>query len=70
MNARRLNRTCNKDTHDMMKTGKKMAAIAVVLLTVLAAVYAAYGVLKYQEKISNTVTVTGYEIQLWRADTN
>jgi hypothetical protein len=52
-----------------MKLGKgKLASIAVVGILLLVAV--SYGILKYQESISNTVTITGYEIQMWRKDTN
>ena len=29
-----------------------------------------YAVIKYTEKITNTATIKGYEIALWRTDTN
>lgn len=49
---------------------QKIKKIALLCLLSILIVGIAFGVLKYTEKISNTVTVTGYELQLWRKDTN
>jgi hypothetical protein len=49
---------------------QKLKKIALLSLLSILIVGIAFGVLKYQEKITNTVTVTGYELQLWRVDTN
>lgn len=49
---------------------QKIRKIALLSLLSILIVGIAFGVLKYQEKISNTVTITGYELQLWRVDTN
>jgi hypothetical protein len=46
---------------------KKLAFVALLSILVVGI---AFGVLKYTEKITNNVTITGYELQLWRVDTN
>lgn len=47
---------------------KKLASIAVVGILLLAVT--SYAILKYQEKITNTGNVIGYEVKLVRRDTN
>ena len=49
---------------------QKMKKLALVALLSILVVGIAFGVLKYTEKITNTVTITGFELQLWRVDTN
>jgi hypothetical protein len=46
---------------------KKLALVAFLSILLVGV---AFGILKYTEKITNTVTITGYELQLWRDDTN
>jgi hypothetical protein len=51
-----------------MQKRLKMGAIAV--LTVLLMTTLAYAVIKYTKTVQNTGTIKGYEISLWRLDTN
>lgn len=52
-----------------MKLGMKKLSL-VVLLTILAASLVAYAVIKFTTTIPNTANIKGYEIILWRRDTN
>jgi hypothetical protein len=49
---------------------QKIKKISLLCLLSILVVGIAFGILKYTEKISNTVTITGFELQLWRVDTN
>ena len=52
-----------------MKLGMKKLSL-VVLLTILAASFMAYAVIKFTTTIPNTANIKGYEVILWRKDTN
>ena len=49
---------------------KKARILALLSLGILAVSIVAYGAVKYMTSITNNVTITGYELQLWRSDTN
>lgn len=53
----------------MQKIGIKKLSL-IVLLTILAASFVAYAVIKFTTTIPNTANIKGYEIILWRRDTN
>lgn len=49
---------------------QKIKKVSLLVLLSILVVGIAFGVLKYTEKITNNVTITGYELQLWRMDSN
>jgi len=50
------------------KVERKARIAAVILLGILGASFAAYSLVKYTSQITNTATIKGYEIILWRTD--
>ncbi len=53
-----------------MERQKAMKISGLVLLSMLATTMAALAVIKYSGTISNTATIKGYEVSLWRIDSN
>jgi hypothetical protein len=49
---------------------KIVKLLAIAFLCILAATFGAYAVIKWQEKITNTAMIMGYELALWRTDSN
>jgi len=49
---------------------KTIIIAAIALLSLLAASLAAYAVLKYTGTVTNTATILGYQLSLWRTDSN
>ncbi len=52
----------------MQKLSRKKLGLLVLLSILICGV--AYGVLKYQEKITNTANIIGYDVKLFRTDTS
>ena len=50
------------------KIERKARIAAVILLSILGASFAAYSLVKYTSQVTNTATVKGYEMVLWRTD--
>ena len=54
----------------MQKNVKRSSKVIAIALIMALMTTIAYAVIKYQEKITNTATIMGYEVKLWRTDTN